>query len=187
MLDNDAARAYAQALFELGDRDGKLDIFSAQLKDIADVFKTQSELRQLLFHPQVKAEVKKDTLQKIFGHDIDKMVMNFLMLLVDRRRIAGIDKIWYRFRTLVNEARNLEEAEVTTAIPLGDAAQKALQEKLAGMTGKEIVLHTKIDGAIVGGVIVRMGDKLIDGSVIRQLSDLRRTLTSAKLKSWGDK
>jgi F-type H+-transporting ATPase subunit delta len=185
MLDNEAARAYAKALFELGERDGKLDVFSTQLKNIADIFSTQSDLRELMFHPQVKAEVKKDTLQKIFGSNTDKIVLNFLMLLVDRRRIAGIDTIWHEFRTLVNKAQNLEEAEVTTAAPLQEAAQKALQEKLSQITGKNIVLHTKIDPAIIGGIIVRMGDRLIDGSVVRQLSDLRRTLTSAKLKRLG--
>jgi F-type H+-transporting ATPase subunit delta len=185
MLENDAARAYAQALFELADRDGKLDIFSEQLESIADVFNTQSELRQLMFHPQVKAEVKKDTLRQIFGTDTDQMVMNFLWLLVDRRRITGINTIWRQYRTLVNEARNLEEAEVTTAAPLGNAAQKTLQEKLSALTGKNIVLHTKIDPQIIGGVIVRMGDKLIDGSVARQLSDLRCTLSSVKRNRLG--
>lgn len=185
MLDNEAVRAYAHALFELGDRDGKLDVFSGQLHNIAAVFNAQSELRQLLFHPQVKAEAKKDTLQKIFGSDTDQMVMNFLWLLVDRRRIACIDRIWHQFRMLVNEARNLEEAEVTTAAPLNNIAEKALQEKLSAMTGRRIILYTKIDPAIIGGVIVRMGDKLIDGSVMRQLSDLRYKLTGAKCTRLG--
>jgi F-type H+-transporting ATPase subunit delta len=185
MLGNEAAPKYAKALFELGERDGKLDTFRAQLKSVVDVFNTHGELRQLMFHPQIKADVKKDTLQKIFGRDIDKLIMNFLMLLVDRRRISGINLVWDEFRHLVNASQNLEEAEVTTAVALSETAKTALQQKLSKVTGKNVVLHTKINPSIVGGVVVRIGDKLIDGSVVRQLDDLRRVLTSSKLTRLG--
>jgi F-type H+-transporting ATPase subunit delta len=185
MLENEAAQKYARALFELGERDNKLDLYSEQLKMVASVFDNHAELRQLMFHPQVKAEVKKDTLQKVFGQDVDKIMLNLLMLLVDRRRIAGISTMWNEYRKLVNKARNVEEAEVTTAVALNTTALNALQNKLSKVTGKTIVLHTKVNPAIVGGVIVRIGDKLIDGSVVRQLADLRRVLTSSKLKRLG--
>jgi F-type H+-transporting ATPase subunit delta len=180
MLENEAAQKYAQALFELGQRDDKLDLFGEQLKAVASTFNSHAELRQLMFHPQVDATVKKETLQKIF-QDLDKFMLNFLMLLVDRRRITGIGVIWDEFRNLVNEARDIEEAEVTTAVPLTNVAQAQLQEKLAKVTGKNIVLHTKVNPSIVGGVIVRMGDRLIDGSVVRQLADIRRVLVGSKL------
>lgn len=185
MLANEAAPKYARALFELGQRDDKLEIFSEQLKLVVSLFASHAELSQFMFHPQVKAEVKKDTLKKVFGKDIDKLILNFLMLLVDRRRISGINIIWDEFRRLYNASRNLEEAEVTTAVNLGDAAVKALRQKLSEVTGKNIVLHTKVNPAIVGGVVVRLGDKLIDGSVVRQLGDLRRVLTSSKLTRLG--
>lgn len=183
MLEHDAASKYAKALFELGEKAGCLDLYSTQLASIIAVFNSHEQLRRFLFHPQVKAALKKDILAKIFGRENDHIILNFLMLLVDRRRISGINTIWDEFRRLVNAARNVEEAEVTTAVALGERAKIALQQKLTQVTGKEIILHTKIDVAIVGGVIVRMGDKLVDGSVARQLLDLRRTLTSAKLKS----
>lgn len=185
MLANEGAPKYAKALFELGQRDGKIDIFSEQLKSVVAVFNTHGELSQLMFHPQVKSEVKKDTLQKIFGQDIDKLIMNFLMLLVDRRRILGINNIWNEFRHLFNAAKNVEEAEVTTAVVLSEQAIAALQQKLAKVTGKNIVLHTKVNPSIVGGVVVRIGDKLIDGSIVNQLANLRRVLISSKLTRLG--
>lgn len=185
MLANEAAPKYAQALFELGERDNKLDVFSEQLKSVVSVFNSHAELRQFMFHPQVKAELKKDTLQKLFGQELDLLILNFLMLLVDRRRISGIDLVWDEFRQLVNASKNLEEAEVTTAVNLSEAAKTALQQKLSKVTGKNIVLHTTVNPSIVGGVVVRIGDKLIDGSVVRQLDDLRRVLTSAKLTRLG--
>jgi len=185
MLEQEAARKYGRALFELAERDGKLDRFSDQLKSVVSTLDSHTELRQFMFHPQVKAEIKKDTLQKVFGQDVDKMLLNLLMLLVDRRRISAINLVWDEFRRLVNAARNLEEAEVTTAITLSEAAQAALRDKLSLVTGKKIVLHTKVNPAIVGGVVVRIGDKLIDGSVVRQLGDLRRVLTSTKLTRLG--
>lgn len=185
MLANEAAPKYAQALFELGERDGKLDFFSAQLKTVAELFASHAELRQIMFYPQVPAEVKKDTLQKVFGQDLDKMIMNFLMLLVDRRRISGIGQIWHEFRQRVNAVNNVEEAEVITAVPLAEMTKAALQQKLSEISGKSIVLHTKINPSIVGGVVVRIGDKLIDGSVLRQLADIRHELTSSKLTRLG--
>ncbi|MEM5794676.1 MAG: ATP synthase F1 subunit delta [Bacillota bacterium] len=185
MLEQEAARKYGRALFELAERDGKLDAFSDQLKSLVSTLDSHAELRQFMFHPQVKAEVKKDTLKKVFGQDIDKMLLNLLMLLVDRRRISGINVVWDEFRQLVNKARNLEEAEVTTAVAISEETQTALRYKLSMVTGKNIVLHTKVNPAIVGGVVVRIGDKLIDSSVVRQLSDLRRVLTSSKLTRLG--
>lgn len=185
MLENEAASKYARALFELGERDGKLDVFSEHLKSVVSVFNSHAELRQFIFHPQVKAEVKKDTLQKVFGQDIDKLIMNFLMLMVDRRRISGIAVVWDDFRQLVNALHNLEEAEVTTAVTISDAVKTALQQKLSKVTGKNIVLHAKVNPSIVGGVVVRIGDNLIDGSVVHQLADLRRVLTSSKLTRLG--
>jgi F-type H+-transporting ATPase subunit delta len=185
MLANEAAPKYAKALFELGERDGKLDAFSEQLKLVATVFKTHGELSQFMLHPQVKSEVKKETLQKIFGQDIDKIILNFLMLLVDRRRISGINNIWNAFRQLFNADKNIEEAEVTTAVALTEAVQAALQQKLSKVTGKNMVLQTKVNPSIVGGVVIRIGDKLIDGSIVRQLADIRRVLTSSKLTRLG--
>lgn len=185
MLANEAAPKYARALFELGERDGKLDLYREQLQSLVAIFDSHAELRRFMFHPQVKAEVKKDTLKKVFSGDVDKILLNFLMLLVDRRRISGINVIWDEFRRLFNGARNLEEAEVTTAIALSDTAHTALRQKLSEVTGKNIVLHTKVNPSILGGVVVHIGDKLIDGSVVRQLADLRRVLTSSKLTRLG--
>lgn len=185
MLENEAAPKYARALFELGERDGKLDVFSDQLKTLVSTLNSHPELRQFMFHPQVKAEVKKDTIQKVFGQDVEKMILNMLMLLVDRRRISGINTVWDEFRRLVNVAHNLEEAEVTTAVSLSKEAETALQQKLSKLTGKNIILHNKVNPLILGGVVVRIGDKLIDGSVVRQLGDLRRVLTSSKLTRLG--
>jgi F-type H+-transporting ATPase subunit delta len=183
MLDSrEAAQKYAQALFELGERDGKLDIFSTQLNQIASVFAAHEELRQLIFHPQVKVEAKQDTLKKIFGKDTDKLVMNFLLFLVDVKRIVSIAVIWEEFHKLVNKACNVEEAEVISAVVLSDAVLVTLQKKLNLVTGKEIILSTKIDPSIIGGLIIRLGDKLIDGSVVRQLRDIRSALTSSKLR-----
>jgi len=183
MLDSrEAVQKYAQALFELGQQDGKLDVFSTQLNTIASVFADHEELRQLIFHPQVRAQVKQETLKKIFGQDTDKLIMNFLLLLVDAKRIVSIGIIWDEFHKLVNKACNLAEAEVISAIVLSKDALAALQQKLNVVTGKDVILSTKVDPSIIGGLIIRLGDKLIDGSVVRRLSDIRSALTSSKLR-----
>ncbi|MPN60607.1 ATP synthase subunit delta [bioreactor metagenome] len=89
--------------------------------------------------------------------------------------------IFREFRRILNESRNIIEAEVTTALPLSDAEHKNLAQKLGTVTGKTVILNTKLDPGILGGVIVKIGDKLIDGSVARQL----KTLTTALINAPG--
>jgi len=101
------------------------------------------------------------------------------LLLIDKRRETILPSIFTEFKRLLNEARNMIEADVITALPLDDAEHEALAQKLGVVTGKNVVLKTKIDPTILGGVIVKIGDKLIDGSVARQLKTLQTALTDA--------
>jgi F-type H+-transporting ATPase subunit delta len=112
-------------------------------------------------------------------------VHNFLLLLVDKRREAALPAIIAEYRNLANEARNIAEAEVITAMPLTDAEHKALAVKLSAVTGKNMVLKTQLDTSILGGVIVKIGDKLIDGSVARQLRMLKATLLTTEVTKIG--
>jgi F-type H+-transporting ATPase subunit delta len=128
----------------------------------------------------VPPQAKKETLNRIFAEDLDGFVLNFLFLLIDKRREPALPAIISEYVRLANEARNIAEAEVFTAKELSQDQLEALAAKLSKGTGKNIVLKTTLDQALIGGIIVKIGDKLIDGSVGRQLKVMKAAPLTAK-------
>lgn len=185
MLINQLSSKYAQAIYELAAEKNLLDQVEAQLGLIASTLETHSDLATFLYHPRVLAQAKKEMLGKIFEQDVTDFVLKFLMLIIDKRRETVLPAIIREYVRLANDARNIIEAAVTTALPLDDKQQTALKNKLGLVTGKTIVLKMQIDKAIIGGVIVQIGDKLIDGSVARQLEIMKNSLLKAEVTGIG--
>ena len=154
----------------------KLVEYGEQLAEISTLFKTQPELKAFMSNPQIQPSAKKELLNKVFGSDIEKSVHNFMLLLIDKRRIALIEEIVGEYEALSNEVRNIVVAHVTTAVAMEKPQEKALTAKLEAITGKHIQLKTHIDKSIIGGVVVKMGDKLIDGSVTSKIKSLGKQL-----------
>lgn len=185
MLTSQLALRYAQAIYELAADKQALEEVERQLVLVEDTLANSNELAILLFHPQMPAEAKKDTVAKVFGDELADYVRNFLFLIIDKRREGALPAIIKEYRSLANQARNIAEAEITTAMPLSDAEAKSLAAKLSAVSGKNVVLKTHIDSRILGGVIVKIGDKLIDGSVLRQLDALRSALLKTEVTKIG--
>jgi F-type H+-transporting ATPase subunit delta len=185
MLVNQLAMKYAQAMYELATEKDVLDVVETQLRTIEATIAANPDLAMLLYHPQVPAQAKKDTLVEVFGADLLEFVRNFLLLLVDKRRESALPAIIGAYTNLANEARNIAEADVITAMPLSQEQQVALAAKLSAVTKKNIVLKTRIDGRILGGIVVKIGDKLIDGSVARQLETMKAALLKTEVTKIG--
>jgi len=185
MLANQLATKYAKAIYELAAESNILEQVETQLRMVESTIDQYSDLSTLIYHPRVLGQVKKETINKIFGQDVADVVLKFLMLLVDKRRESLLPAIIREYVKLANEARNIVEAQVTVAMPLDSEQQTALINKLGLVTGKTIVLKTQIDKAIIGGVIVQIGDKLIDGSIARQLQMLKKTLLNTEVTGIG--
>lgn len=185
MIASQLALRYAEALFELASEKQVLATAEEELALVEETISAHSELATLLFHPQVPLAAKKETVARVFGPQVSEYIRNFLLLLVDRRRETALPAIIKEFRSLANKARNIAEAEVTTAMPLTQAEQTALAAKLGKVTGKTVILKTQVDKRILGGVVVKMGDKLIDGSVVRQLETLKTALLRTEVSKIG--
>ncbi|HMM20883.1 MAG TPA: F0F1 ATP synthase subunit delta [Selenomonadales bacterium] len=185
MLTSQLALRYAQAIYELAAEKQELETVEGQLAMVEEALAASGDLATLLFHPQVPIEAKKDTVVKIFGSDLAEYVRNFLFLIIDKRRESALPAIIREYRALANQARNIAEAEVTTALPLNEAETKSLATRLSSVSGKNVVLKTRIDSRILGGVIVKIGDKLIDGSVLRQLEALKSALLKTEVTKIG--
>lgn len=185
MLINQLAAKYAQAIYELAAQKDMLDAVEKQLLLVENTIASYNDLAILLYHPQVLPQVKKETIRKIFGQDITDFVLNFLLLLLDKRRESALPAIIQEYVKLANQARNIVKAEVTTALPLAENQHSALVNKLSMVTGKKVVLTTQLDPSIIGGMIIKMGDKLIDGSVVRQLATLKNALLNNEVTGIG--
>lgn len=179
MLTDQLAIKYAQAMYEVAVESNLLKEAEEQLTLVGSTLSEHEDLANLIYHPRVLPKAKKEVITRVFGQDLAESVQNFLLLLVDKRRETILPSIIKEFKNLVNVASNIIEAEVTTALPLTDEQHTALAQKLSQVTGKNVILKTKIDTSILGGVVVKIGDKLIDGSVVRQLNTLQTTLMNA--------
>lgn len=176
MLTNKLALKYAQAVYEIANEKAMLDVVEKQLKLVQATIAGHDDLATLMYHPLVPAPAKKETINRIFAGDLDGFVQNFLLLLIDKRREPALPAIISEYIRLANEARNIAEAEVFTAKELSAEQLEALAAKLSKVTGKNIVLKTTLDQTLIGGIIVKIGDKLIDGSVERQLKVMKAAL-----------
>ena len=176
MLNLQLARKYSKAMFELAQEEGKLIPFGDELASVKKDLASAPQLKGYLANPQIQRQDKKELLRKLFEGELSGTVLNFLYLLVDKRRIELFDAIEDIYRSLSNEARGIVVADVTSAQELTSAQQEKIQKKLATVTGKEVTLRTHRDESLIGGVVVRIGDKRIDGSGKGRLEEMTAQL-----------
>lgn len=186
MRDRTVARNYAEALFDLAQRHEGLDAFGEGLALVAGMIDEDPRVRQFLETPRIDAEAKKAALKKALAGRVPAMLVNFLLVVIDKRRQRLIGTIASEFAALVDEHENRVHVEVTVARPLDAETAAALDERLSRMLGKTAVSHLRVDPAIVGGVVVRAGDTIYDGSLRRRLGAMRRQLMTASLPGGGE-
>jgi F-type H+-transporting ATPase subunit delta len=171
------ARRYAQALLELGVEHGELDKIVEEMATIAQSWETSADLRNAVENPLVPQAAKKAVVSELADRiGATPTVRHALMLLVDRRRAKALPYVAQTLRELADARRGLVRAEVTTAAPLGDAYFARLQGQLEKMTGKRVVIDRRTDASLIAGVVTRIGDRIIDGSLRTRLQSLRDTM-----------
>lgn len=177
MRDATIARNYAEALLALARKANALDGWGVMLGAVADAVSASPVLTNFLAAPQVSATEKKRILGKAFGDTLPRMFVLFLQKLVDNRRQNLIPEIALEYSNLVDEAEGRVHAQVTVAREANEADRQLLARELSARLGKTVVPHVTVNPAILGGVIVRVGDKVMDGSVRKRLATLRTRLT----------
>jgi F-type H+-transporting ATPase subunit delta len=176
MLNIELAKKYATALFELAQEEGKLEKYADELADICQSVLTVPGVKEFLANPQIENKAKKEFIKKVCKGELSTTVYHFLLLLVDKRRIALLSAVEEVYRTLSNRAQGIVIADVTTASDLSQNRERELKKKLSEVTGKKIKLRLHKDKKLIGGVVVRIGDKRIDGSVQGRLGSLHKDL-----------
>lgn len=177
MLNLQLARKYGAAIFEIAKEENKLEVYGKELADASHDLFSVPELKAFLTSPQVQPEAKKAVLEKIYKKEsISKMMMNFIMLLVDKRRIVLLEAISDVYQELFNKDQGIIIADVTTAFDLSSKLETKLTDKLTSVSGRKVKLRTHLNKDIIGGVIVKIGDTRIDGSVTGRLQSLKAEL-----------
>jgi F-type H+-transporting ATPase subunit delta len=182
MRDRKVATRYAEALLDTSRDVGVLDGVAESFAAVLNAVKDNHTLRIFMDSPQVRVEEKKELLKKVFGGKIEPILLTFFHLLIDKHRIQNTRDIGEVFAELVEDEQGYLRAQVVTAITLPDDLATALKSRLAATTGKKIILEKKTDAAVIGGVCVTLGDKILDGTVRTNLNLLSKTLGQARIR-----
>jgi len=174
-----APRRYAEAAFEIALRDGTVEEWRSQLDQAAATLE-EAGLGDVLANPAVPLDQRLEVTQKVFAK-LAGPVRNLVLLVVRRNRIEQLPRVAAEFRRLDDQRNHISHATATSAAPLDDAEIRAITARLEAMTGGSVALETAVDPDLLGGIVVRIGDRLIDGSVRGRLERLRNQLASGAL------
>lgn len=174
-----AATRYAQAVFSLGKERGTLDVWQSDLTDLATLT-GDSRVSSYLSNPSITADTKLATLEASLPSTVQPELRNLAKLLVVRNRTNLIPQIREIFEDQVRAERGITVAQVTTSEPLTADEEALVREKLAAMTGNTIEITSTVDPDIIGGIVVRIGDQVIDGSVRNKLERMRTRLVAGR-------
>ena len=175
MINGSLARRYSQALFEIASETG-LDQIDADLRELTKMVEENGEVKDTLLHPHISLNDKKSIMAKLMGESFGDITRRFLYLLIDRRRAYLLPFIQREFTRLADEARQVVEAKVTSAIDLSSAQLDDLKKAIVRMTGKEVRIVSEVQAELIGGVLIQIGDRVIDGTVAHALEQMRKTL-----------
>ena len=175
-----APRRYAEAAFEIAQRDSSIERWRSDLDEAARVLGESRDLAPILANPALPPEQRREVATRVFAGLAEKP-RNLVLLLVQRGRIEQLPRVADEFRRLDDDRQGIVHATATSAAPLTDTEMRALTARLEQMTGGRIALKTEIDESLLGGLVVRVGDRLIDGSVRGRLERLRNQLASGAI------
>jgi ATP synthase F1 delta subunit len=172
------AQVYARALFEVAKERGALDLIREQLGQFAEALEANRQLMVFFFSPYFSTEEKKDGLRRtVVG--ADPSFMNFLEALLERHRMPAIFRIRARYEELWDEENQLLPVSVTSAIELDEGTVASIGERIGESTGREVELSSSVDPDILGGIVLRVGNLILDASIRNRLEQLRKQVAQA--------
>jgi F-type H+-transporting ATPase subunit delta len=176
MLKGAVAGRYAEALYEIAVRENIVDTLENELKAIVAAIEASPELKKVLYHPRITAGDKKEVVKRLFAENLSQVTVNFLSMVIDRQRETFLGDMVAVFVELANKARNITDIHVTSAAELTAGQKQMMSDNLCKVTGRKVQITYSVDPSLMGGVIARVGDKVIDGSIKTRLASLREHL-----------
>jgi F-type H+-transporting ATPase subunit delta len=174
----EAARVYAEALFEVAKEKGKLDSIREQVEQFADALGDNRELQVFFFSPYFSSAEKVDGLRRAID-GADSELLNFLELLIEKHRMPEIFRIRRQFEEMWKRENRRIDVTVTSAVELDPAVVSKIGEEIERQTGQRVELASRVDGEILGGIVLQVGNMVLDASIRSRLEKLRKSVAQA--------
>lgn len=172
-----SAKRHAQAVFELALEKNEPDRWTADLRAMAATL-SDRKLAQLLENPKLPFSSKQKLIDEALP-GLGRLARNLAYLLTARGRLGLVPELALEYQRLLNAHRGIERAEVVAAVPLSDKQKERIVQQLSSLSGKKVVIEARVDPALIGGLVARIGDTLVDGSLRSQLAALKKDLAEA--------
>lgn len=174
---NVVADRYAQALFEVGEETQTTSELYKELGELLEIFNENKDLYSFLKSPLISSEDKKNVIQNIFKDQLSVNMNNFLKIVIDKDRISTMEHIKQSYKSLLNDKNNILEGTAITVVKLTEKEIKDLENNLSKRYNKNVTLNNIVDETILGGVLVKLGNEEIDGTVKTRLSKMKKNLS----------
>jgi F-type H+-transporting ATPase subunit delta len=170
LVNSEVGEPYAQALMSLAQQRDLTNQFGETFRQLDSLMQDSKDFKDFVLNPVIKGEDKKAVLKRVLGSDANPYLVNFMMLLVDKRRIVFLEPIVEQYLNLLRKLNQTVLAEVTSATELSDAQKQSISEKVKAIAdARDVELKTTVDPDLIGGVIIKVGSKVIDASIRGQL------------------
>lgn len=186
MSDQTVGRRYAGALLAEARRSNEVEAVDQDVALLVETATTAPDFERALRSPVIPVEKKRRIVEQLLKARLQAVTYRFVELLIDKDRIAILPEILRAYRALRDEEEGVVEATATLALPVTDSDRNQLRDSIQRMTGKRVRLNVKQDPALIGGIIVRVGDTVYDGSFSHQLATLREQMQAGRVTAGGD-
>ena len=177
MISSDLAKRYARAFFDIAVEEGKIEDYGRELLSFSSIVVQNKALQEFLANPIFELKAKKTVIEELLGRvTMSDRTANFLRLLVDKQRIGMLGEVENAYKELMDKTLKKVRVSVRSAYPLNAELEQSLKQRVADMTGKEVEMTVEDDSSLIGGLVVRVGDTLYDGSIKAQLGNIRKLL-----------
>jgi len=174
----EVARVYAEALFDVAKEKGKLDEVGGQLDEFVDALEGDHDLQVFFFSPYFSSAEKVDGLKRAID-GADPELVNFLELLIEKNRMTEVFRIRRQFEQLWKQENKRIDVTVTSAVELDPAVVEKIGEEIERQTGRKVELASRVDGEILGGIVLQVGNMVLDASIRSRLEKLRKSVAQA--------
>ncbi|MEG1458306.1 MAG: ATP synthase F1 subunit delta [Acetivibrio sp.] len=177
------SKTYGEALFKLAIEKNQLEILSEEAKEVLEIFRSNEELTKLLNHPKISREEKVKVIENIFKGNVSDSIVGFLVIIVEKGRYNELEKIFEYFLSEIMEYKGIGAAYVTSATVLNEEQKKQVENRLLEVTKYvEFVMHYEVDESLIGGMVIRIGDRVVDGSIRTKLTTMANELKKIQLQ-----
>ncbi|MBQ7954479.1 MAG: ATP synthase F1 subunit delta [Lachnospiraceae bacterium] len=178
------SKTYGEALYELAMEENKADAFLEEVTIIRQILKENGDFDKLMNHPKIRKEEKVKVMEEVFKGRVSEELLGFLILVLKKERYKELDKIFQYFIEQVKEVKGIGIAYVTAAMELTEVQKKRIEERLLETTSyKQMEMHYTVDKELIGGMVIRIKDRVVDSSVRTKLAELTKQLYQIQLQS----